>query len=74
MPKTKKQVKIKSNMAKPVKKAVKVAKKVVKIVNLKLPVIPVQNVCPACQGSGLWRPDFTNSPQCDQCKGHGVIN
>lgn len=29
--------------------------------------------CPACLGSGLWRPNFTNSPQCAKCKGHGVV-
>lgn len=31
------------------------------------------NICPVCNGSGLWRPDYTNSPQCEACLGHGVI-
>lgn len=56
-------------MKKTIKKAVKKTKE---IVSSSTPATP-SNVCTACNGSGLWRPDFTNSPQCEVCKGHGVI-
>jgi hypothetical protein len=74
MKKIKKQVKIKSIMKKITKKVVKVAvKSVVKKVKKLVPPQVVNNVCPECRGSGLWRPDFVNSPQCSKCLGHGVI-
>lgn len=34
----------------------------------------VREICPKCQGSGLRNPDYTNSPQCEKCVGHGFIN
>ncbi len=61
-------------MKKTIKKVTKVVKKAAKkVVDKVVDLSPLKDKCPACQGSGLWRPDFTNSPQCETCKGHGVI-
>lgn len=34
---------------------------------------PISQTCPECLGSGLWRSDYVNSPQCTVCKGEGKI-
>ncbi len=34
----------------------------------------VSNKCVDCNGSGLERPTFTNSPVCGVCNGAGIIN
>lgn len=52
----------------------KTIKKVVKKAKVEKPQEVVKEKCPVCRGSGLWRPDFTNSPQCEKCQGHGFIN
>ncbi len=53
----------------------KITKKTTKHTEEESPVISTltSEKCTACNGSGLWRPDFTNSPQCQTCVGHGVI-
>lgn len=49
-------------MKKPIKEEVKKEVKAVKL----------SDVCPACDGAGLVRPTFRNSPLCEVCNGSGV--
>lgn len=52
----------------------KVIKKVKKTLPPKVSNISLKETCPTCLGSGLWRPTYVNSPQCETCTGHGFIN
>lgn len=50
----------------------KVLKKPAKV-NTETPLVETSNLCPVCNGIGLARPDFVNSPNCENCKGNGII-
>lgn len=58
-----KYIKIKSIMKKLLKKTSKEAPVIVDSIDK----------CPKCLGTGLWNPQFTHSPQCDECHGEGIV-